>query len=49
MTERSAIINGLREFWDFQKCVPGVAASEVMSLVLMTHILIHLREMGFDW
>jgi regulator of protease activity HflC (stomatin/prohibitin superfamily) len=45
--QRTAIINGLREsVGEFQKCVPGVAAAEVMSLVLMTQYFDTLKEVG---
>jgi regulator of protease activity HflC (stomatin/prohibitin superfamily) len=45
--QRSAIINGLREsVGEFQKSVPGVAAAEVMSLVLMTQYFDTLKEVG---
>ncbi len=45
--QRSAIINGLREsVGEFQKTVPTVSATEVMSLVLMTQYFDTLKEVG---
>ncbi len=45
--QRRAIVEGLREsVGEFQRTVSGVAATEVMSLVLMTQYFDTLKEMG---
>lgn len=45
--QRAAIVNGLRDsVEEFQRGVPGVTASDVMQLVLMTQYFDTLKELG---
>lgn len=47
--QRTAIVNGLREsVGEFQRCIPGAVAGDVMSLVLMTQYFDTLKEIGLN-